>query len=363
MRTQFRKIVIGIDFSDASLAGARWVSTHLAPRAELLLVHVVPLPRPPIYLHEHIGSTIDQRSTLVPRLYTALRGFADLLSSDRVRVGIRTGVPWSALARVADDVKADLICVGRGPKRQGSSRFGATTPQRLLAISKVPVLVIPQGVVSKPSRVFAALSGRPGGEQVIPIARALAVDWESRLEAIHVIEADVHKISRKSTAAPGAADWLGTALENRDRSIGIDALDQSVLQMLASEWVASAVSAAGATESDDPMIRIGDAGQELITMVREEPGSSVIVLGRVAESPSASPSRPEYRCGSTTRMVLWAAPCPVFVVPLEAGVAPSLPFSTQTRGIDIRLPIPTEDASRLALLSPTGWNPSGGDAA
>src|SRR6185436_6431277 len=145
MNTQFRKIVIGIDFSDASLAGARWVSNHLAPHAELLLVHVVPLPRPPAYLHEHIGSTIDQRSTLVPRLYTALRGFADLLCSDHIRIGIRTGVPWSALARVAEEVKADLICVARGSKRQGSSRFGATTPQRLLAISPIPVLVIPQG--------------------------------------------------------------------------------------------------------------------------------------------------------------------------------------------------------------------------
>jgi hypothetical protein len=76
VKAQFRKIVVGIDFSDASLAGARWVSSCLAPRAELLLVHVVPVPRPPVYLHEHIGSTIDQRSTLVPRLYTALRGFA-----------------------------------------------------------------------------------------------------------------------------------------------------------------------------------------------------------------------------------------------------------------------------------------------
>jgi nucleotide-binding universal stress UspA family protein len=363
MKTQFRKIVIGIDFSDASLAGARWVSHHLAPRAELLLVHVVPVPRPPVYLHEHIGSTIDQRSTLVPRLYTALRGFADLLNSDRVRVGIRTGVPWSALARVADEVKADLICVGRGPKRRGSSRFGATTPQRLLAISQVPVLVIPQGVVSKPGRVFAALSGRPGGERVIALANALAAGWGSRLEAIHVIEADVHQVSRTSTGTLGVTDWIGTRSVDRGRSIGIDALDQSALHMLASEWVALTVSAADATESDDPMIRIGDAGQELITMAREKPGSSVIVIGRVAETLPTPPSRAEYRCGSTTRMVLWAAPCPVFVVPMEPGVARSLPFSAQTPGLDIRLPIPAEAASRLALLSPTGWHPSGGDDA
>jgi nucleotide-binding universal stress UspA family protein len=363
MKTQFRKIVIGIDFSDASLAGARWVSTHLAPRAELLLVHVVPLPRPPIYLHEHIGSTIDQRSTLAPRLHTALRGFADLLGSDRVRVGIRTGVPWSALARVADEVQADLICVGRGPKRQGSSRFGATTPQRLLGISHVPVLVIPQGVVSKPNRVLVALSGRSGGERVIPVANALAAGWGSPLEAIHVIEADVQRIPRTPTGTPAAEDWIGTGPADRGRSIGLDALDQSDLQLLAREWVASTVSAAGATASDDPLIRIGDAGQELIATVRESPGSSVIVIGRLAESLLTPPSRAEYRCGSTTRMVLWAAPCPVFVVPLEPRAARSLSFSAHAPGMDIRLPISAQGASRVALLSPAGFHPTGGDAA
>jgi nucleotide-binding universal stress UspA family protein len=363
MKTQFGKIVIGIDFSDASLAGARWVADHLAPRAELLLVHVVPLPRPPIYLHEHIGSTIDQRSMRAPRLRTALCGFADLLGSDRVRVGIRTGVPWSALARVAQEVKADLICVGRGSKRQGSSRFGATTPQRLLAISPVPVLVIPQGVASKPVRVLTALSARPGGELVIPVATALAAGWGLRLEAIHVIESDVHQASPTFTGTPGVSDSIGTRSVDHGRSIGIDALDQSDLHKLASEWVTSTMSAAGATGSGDPMIRIGDTGQELITMAREKPGCSVIVIGRVGEALPRVSSRAEYRCGSTTRMVLWAAPCPVFVVPMEPIVARSLPFSTEPSGLDMRLHIPPERANRLELHSTAGWHPTGGDAA
>ena len=341
MKTQFRKIVIGIDFSDASLAGARWVSTHLAPRAELLLVHVVPLPRPPIYLHEHLGSTIHQRSTLVPHLYTALRGFADLLSSDRVRVGIRTGVPWSALARVADEVKADLICVGRGNKRQGSSRFGATTPQRLLGVSGVPVLVIPQGVVTKPTRVLAALSGRPGGERVMPVAKSLASAWGSRLEAIHVVEADVRHDSRISMGA-SRTDLIGTRSADDGRSIGIDALDESALRTLASQWLASTISASGVTASDQTSIRIGDAGQELITTARNEPGPSVVVMGRVGETLPIPSLRAQYRCGSTTRMVLWAAPGPVLVLPLESSAAHALPLAMKTRQSDMHVPTRAE---------------------
>lgn len=98
-------------------------------------------------------------------------------------------------------------------------------------------------------------------------------------------------------------------------------------------------------------------------MARESPGLSVIVIGRVGEALPTPPSRAEYRCGSTTRMVLWAAPGPVIVVPIEPVLARPRPFSNLTHGMDLRLPIPTEDAIRLALLSPTGWHPSGGDAA
>ena len=359
---QFKKIIIGIDFSDASLAGARWVAEHLAPKADLLLVHVVSVPRPPIYLHEHIAPTIDQRSTLVPRLYTALRGFADLLGYGRARVGIRTGVPWSALARVADEVKADLICVGRGNKRQGSSRFGATTPQRLLGVSRVPVLVIPQGVVTKPSRVLAALSGRPGGERVMPVAKLLASAWGSQVEAIHVVEANVRQDSRIPIGA-SRAHLIGTRSAGDGRSIGIDALDESALCTLASQWIASTISASGTTAIHKPSIRIGDAGQELIASARNEPGPSVVVMGRVGETLPMPPLRAQYRCGSTTRMVLWAAPGPILVLPLESSEADALPFASQSRQLEMQTPMRREVAFAPALASTNGWRHNGNDAA
>jgi nucleotide-binding universal stress UspA family protein len=358
---RLNKIVIGIDFSDASLAGARWVAEHLAPKAELLVVHVVPLQRPPIYLHEHIATTIDQRSNLVPRLYTALRGFADLLGHDRVRVGIRTGVPWSAIAHVADEVKADLICVGRGNKRQGSSRFGATTPQRLLGVSRVPVLVIPQGVVGKPHRVLAAVSGRGGGERVMSAADWLASVWNSCVQAVHVVEPDVRMDSRVSTGRNGLRP-IGPASVELGRSIGIDSLDESALCTLASEWVAELVSAAGLTAADKPSIRIGDAGQELITTARDGSGAALIVMGRVGEPLSASPAHGQYRCGSTTRMVLWAAPGPVLVLPLESGEADA-PIATHTRQYDMHLPAASRSAPAPQLAYARSWHHNGNDAA
>lgn len=312
---QFRKIVVGVDFSDASLAAARWVADHLAPQAELLLVHVVSLPRPPIYVNELIGPTIDQRSRLAPRLYAALSAFGELLGSERVRVGIRTGVAWSALARVANEVKADLICVGRGDKRKGSSRFGATTPQRLLAVAGVPVLVIPQGVNAKPNRILAALSARPGGECVLPVAERLASVWGAPLQAIHVIEADVRHVLLTSPALLPASQFFASASSEHGRRIGIDALDEVELRELAIGWLTSTFSAISPAVPYEGLIRIGDAGQELIATARNDSGPAVIVMGRLGERVSALPVQAQHRCGSTTRMVLWSAPCPVLVVP------------------------------------------------
>jgi nucleotide-binding universal stress UspA family protein len=335
---QFRKIVVGVDFSDASLAAARWVADHLAPNAELLLVHVVSLPRPPIYLHEQLAPTIDQRSTLAPRLYAALSAFGELLGNDRVRVGVRTGVAWSALAGVANQVKADLICVGRGNKRKGSSRFGATTPQRLLAVAGVPVLVIPQGVTTKPIRVLAALSGRPGGERVLPVAERLASAWGASLEGIHVIEADVRRVLAATPGLPAAPQYFASTWFENERRIGIDALDEATLRELASDWIASTFSAAGPSVPHEGQVRIGDAGQELITTVRDKPGAAVLVLGRVGEDLPGLPLQSQYRCGSTTRMVLWAAPCPVVVVPLERRHAHALTIGAPAGMLAARLP-------------------------
>jgi nucleotide-binding universal stress UspA family protein len=353
MTTPFRKIVIGVDFSDASLAGARWVASHLAPQAELLVVHVVPVPSAPIYLREYIGATVDQRASSAQRLYTALRGFACLLGADRVRVGIRTGVPWCELSRVADQVKADLICVGRGQKRQGSSRFGATTPQRLLAIARVPVLVIPQGVVTKPVRVLAAISAREGEDRITTVAKGLADTWSSRVATVHVVETEVHRTSRTS-ALNGAGDPMGAPTRQAGRCTGIDSLDESALRALAAEWLTSTGTPTDDEQLNTRIVRVGDAGQELIATARDDAGSSAIVMGRVSGTHAATHSGAGYHCGSTTRIVLWSAPGPVFVLPLESGVEQLLSERNTASDSGLLLPAHHRNGERVTFLAPAG---------
>jgi hypothetical protein len=195
----------------------------------------------------------------------------------------------------------------------------------------------------------------------MPVAKSLASAWGSQLEAIHVVEADVRRDSRISIGT-SRTHLIGTPSADDGRSIGIDALDESALCTLANQWIASTISESGTTASDQPSIRIGDAGQELIASVRNEPGPSVVVMGRVGET-LPMPLRAQYRCGSTTRMVLWAAPGPILVLPLESSETHARPLAMQTQRLDMHVPTGTEGALRPALVSERSWHHNGNDAA
>jgi len=69
----FRRVVIGVDFSDASLAAARWAAMHLAPDAEVVLAHVLPEPVAPPYLQPHLPPAEEFSAALAPVYYGGLR--------------------------------------------------------------------------------------------------------------------------------------------------------------------------------------------------------------------------------------------------------------------------------------------------
>ena len=56
----YRRIVIGVDFSTASLNAVRWVAAAFAPRATLYLTHVVTRPRVPSFLRALMPDAQDR---------------------------------------------------------------------------------------------------------------------------------------------------------------------------------------------------------------------------------------------------------------------------------------------------------------
>jgi nucleotide-binding universal stress UspA family protein len=304
----YRRIVVGVDFGAASLAAVRWVAHELAPRAHLHLVYVAPDPRSSMLLRPYVPESADPFRD-VHDISHALRGLANVLGADRVDVDIVEGVAADALALVAAEVDADLVCVGKSHHRAASGRFGATTPHRLLARTNAPVLVVPEAARVRPAAILAAMSEGRESSQVLQVAARLATAHGAHLDVLHALEEDVQQ-------AAAAAQRFGC---------------HTRLSTIAQNWLGAQVKRLPAGRpGTSTLTPTGDAGEAiLVHAARGHIG--LIVAGRCRQNEimraTASP-------GSSTRLLLWAAPCPVLVLGTVA-VERQPPQSPRRRDVSI----------------------------
>ena len=308
---QFRKIVVGLDFTDPSLGAARWVA-NFAPDAEILLAHVVREPRVPSYVRSEIQPTLEGKQSTASGVRGGLRALATLIGGHRVRFDVLAGDPPAALAQLANQERADLLCLGRGRRRRGSARFGGTTAQRLLVHTRVPTLVVPALHPRMPIRLIAAVDERRGGESVFEVACGLGASGEAWVDTLHIIEPEVQAFVR--AAGEGAPN--GEATDHGAWRGDATAHDAAWLYQRAREWVdASLENVAFRTRRVASVIGSGDPGQEIIRHARHS-NADLILIGRGGDASHASLPSGNFPLGSTTRLVLWAAPCAVLVLPL-----------------------------------------------
>lgn len=319
---QLGTVVVGVDFSAASLAAAQWVGTHLAPRAEVVLVHVLPEPEAPAFLRPRLPAMLDVASDVVPALHGGLRGLADLIGSHRTRIEILTGAPADGLAAAAADAGADLVCLGRTRSRRGGARFGATVAQRLLARTATPVLVVPKARPAAPSRILAALDGGPTSVAVAEAAWRIAEGRGASTHALHVLGPELRgfvRAWRLTEEEEGGGDRDAPPLSVSRADDWPRIRDEAQLYGLTVEWVERQFAALGAPPgSVGAHVRVGDPGQEIVALANST-GAELVVVGR-GESGERMASEGGLRpLGSTARLVTWVAPCPVLVVSPAAG--------------------------------------------
>jgi nucleotide-binding universal stress UspA family protein len=356
----FHRIVIGVDFSTASLNAVRWVATRFAPRATLFLAHVIPRPRVPTFLLAHTQAAWA-RAGEEPTLYPGLSGFADLAGASRAEVTVRYGQPATELAALAREVEADLVCVGRSSKRRGTARFGATTPQRLLEGTNLSVLLVPGSASpARPMTLLAAVSDGVEAPAVLRSAGALAYAWDAQVDVLHAVDAGI--LAMTAAAPPPMVDAQSPRHAGADGPTAYRLPDGDGIRQLTEAWLAR-------QSAEVPLLRgrtttiahIGDAAEAIIGYAARS-HLDLIVMGRRIESSAIGGVA---GCvGSATRLITWAAPCPVLVM------------GSKGARTGIRRPLASDRASRWdeSRASTTrrtvrsgergsGAPPGGGDAA
>ena len=207
---QLNRVLVGIDFSAPSLAAARWAAEHFAPRAELVLIHVIPEPRTPPYL-ARLRPSAQPDLAAAERSSALLGGLMALASSiggPRATADLRTGEPAAQLSRAAKELGANVIVTGRAGQRavSGIGRQLGTTADRLVRGASVPVLVTARNPEEAPRNVFAAIDDGEISESVLAWGVYLARKLDARLTTLHVVDRGDHVVAAQGGEDAGWED-------------------------------------------------------------------------------------------------------------------------------------------------------------
>lgn len=295
---EIQRIVIGIDFSDAAVAAAKWTARYFGD-AELTLVHAVVLPQAPRFLLGRFPQLGSVEALACEGARARLDALAWSLAPATVRSEARVGKPVEKLTDVARAVDADLIVVGQhGERGYGHGRLGSTA-EAIARSATIPVLLAANLRDVRPRRLLAALDDDATAPGVLRWAHALAERFNARVTALHVIPnaALSHVLSTRSVAT-GQTEFTEDDIR---REFHEDA----------ERWLSRLIE-----EGVDPTrvtseVAFGDAATEIVAAAGRLT-SELIVLG------SRRPVIQASILGTIIRAVIRGADAPVLMVPETA---------------------------------------------
>jgi nucleotide-binding universal stress UspA family protein len=127
-------IVVGVDGTPASLHAAAWASgLARRERARLVFVYVEPLTSPAYWSPFGMASATEAASELVGELRGTINDYLGSVGVPWELVHHR-GDPGHGLEKVAEEVHADCVVVGRG---------GGGVAKYLINDARRPVVVVP----------------------------------------------------------------------------------------------------------------------------------------------------------------------------------------------------------------------------
>lgn len=282
-------VVIGVDFSEPSIAAAQWTARVLAPGAELVLVHAVDGPRLPSYMADsHTDEAAAKDDAAAGQ---RLEAVAASMESSRVRTVVQHGRATTVLQSAVRETGADLLVVGEhNPRGRLVDALGSTA-EKLLHGCTAPVLLargLPDDV---PRRVLVPVDDADLSRNVLAAAAALTRWFDASVTLLHVmsshIPARVRLISASSTTR-AVEEKLGASVE---------------------QWLGRLAADAGFAESRvERLVVTGDARIE-IPRTAEKIGADFVVMGSHGAGAAG-----QILLGSVARLTLRRVECPVLVI-------------------------------------------------
>lgn len=295
----FSRVLLGVDFSSASLAAARWATAHVALRANALLSHVLPFP-------EHSGedddgdrARVESLRQMKPALVGGLGGFAATLDVASARSILRIGRPSRWLSIVANDEDVSLLVLGR---RADANRIRVGEPnviERASRRTKASVLVVPEGIVQPPAHIVAAIDESRFAPRVLHVARYLARLHEVSMTVLHVLSPAIGAYER---VIRSARQLLGgdRQLRSADPRSAPNALPFRMPR-----WLVELGQSHGRDRTE---VAMGDPARE-ITAVASSGAATLVVVGM-----RGADDTPIGSIGSVARELLTRAPLAVLAV-------------------------------------------------
>lgn len=283
-------IVVGADFSQPSTTATRWVARHLArEESDLVLVHVINVPRPPSFLRGLFPPTDQLVEDARRGAELRLRELSSSLEANRVLPEIRVGRVEEQLLEVAAEFGADLLVVGPHGGRPGLGKLLGSTAEHVARRATTSVLLgraLPEGGLTT---VLVALDESELTEPVLRWAEWLGGRAGVRLVVLHVVNPFAY--GAVGIAASGAE----RARAERQLREGAEAWARKRVADLEIENVAVEAS-------------LGDVALEILGAV-ERVGADLLVIGR-----SGSGGAREMFLGSVVEFILRNGTGPVLVV-------------------------------------------------
>lgn len=290
------RMLVGLDFGAASISAARWAKTWFAPRADLILAHVLEPPHRPRFAHDKLPPEDLLESASREYAEARMREIGYYLDAEPIRSEFRIGKPHEELVTLAAETEADLVVIGPHGGRPHTSKFLGTTAERVVRSSPVPVLVATKPPAGTPRRMLVPVDDAEITPVVVETARLLATRFHADVTLLHVWSNAIYSHVASMSYAHAHSD--------HDAEHEID----EELATAAKHWLTRIANVDDDDEHFTAAVTHGKAGDATIAMA-DAMHADLIVLGRSSTGVVAPAV-----LGSAIGTVLHDARCPVLVV-------------------------------------------------